>query len=287
VAKAVETRRSGALLAALVVSHLLIVSHQVDAGGGSSLLERAAFRFFEPVQRSVAAVIRSVKAVWSGYVGLRGVRYDNARLQARTRALELELEQARRLAEEAGRLRELLALKATLPFETLPAEVLSRDGVPWFRGVTIDKGGADGVRLQAPVISPSGVVGRVVKLGARAARVQLLLDRDAGIGALIERSRVTGVCAGQVGFEDRGTTDLVMRYVPASADVVVGDLVLSSGLDRIYPKGLMVGRVRSVGGPSGLFREVIVTPSTRFDQLEQVLVMRLPAQDLTVTESVQ
>lgn len=286
-AKAVENRRSGALLAALVISHLLIVSHQVDAGGGSSLLERAAFRLFEPVQRSVAAVMRSVKAAWSGYVGLRGVRDDNARLEARARALELELEQARRLAEEAGRLRELLALKGSLPFETLPAEVLSRDGVPWFRGVTIDKGDADGVRLQAPVISPSGVVGRVVKLGARAARVQLLLDRDAGIGTLIERSRVTGVCAGQVGFEDQGTTDLVMHYVPALADVAVGDRVLSSGLDQIYPKGLVVGRVRSVGTPSGLFREVIVTPSARFDQLEQVLVMRLPSQDLTLTESVQ
>jgi rod shape-determining protein MreC len=287
VAKAVENRRSGALLAALVISHLLIVSHQVDAGGGNSLLEQAAFRLFAPVQRAVAALIRSVEAAWSGYVGLRGVREDNTRLRERARALELELEQARRLAEEAGRLRELLALKASLPFETLSAEVLSRDGVPWFRGVTIDKGGAHGVTLRAPVISPSGVVGRVVKLGANAARVQLLLDRDAGIGALIERTRVTGVCAGQVGFEDQGTPELVMRYVPALADVAVGDRVLSSGLDGIYPKGLVVGRVRSVGAPSGLFREVIVAPSARFDQLEQVLVMRLVEQDRTFTESVQ
>ena len=275
------------MLAALVISHLVIVSHQVDAGGGNSLLERSAFRLFAPVQRSVAAVLRSVEAAWSGYVGLRGVRHENARLLARARALELELEQTRSLAEEAGRLRELLALKAALPFETLPAEVLSRDGVPWFRGITIDKGDVDGVRLQAPVISPSGVVGRVVKLGGRAARVQLLLDRDAGIGALIERTRVTGVCAGQVGFEDQGTTDLVMRYVPALAEVAVGDRVLSSGLDRIYPKGLVVGRVRAVGPPSGLFREVIVTPTARFDQLEQVLVMRLPSENLTLTESVR
>jgi rod shape-determining protein MreC len=286
-AKAVENRHSRLLLAGLVISHLVIVSHQVDAGGGTSLLEKTAFLAFAPVQRSVAAAIRMVEAGWSGYVGLRGVHDENARLEARARALELELERNRSLAEEAARLRELLDLKAALPYQSISAEVLSRDGTPWFRGVTIDKGSADGVALQAPVISPSGIVGRVVKVGPAAARVQLLLDRDAGIGVLVERTRVNGVLAGQVGFADQGTTDLVMRYVPALADVAVGDRVLSSGLDRIYPKGLVVGRVRSVGASSGLFREVVVTPSARFDQLEQVLVLKLRNQDLSLTESVR
>ncbi len=286
-AKAVENRHSRLLLAALVVSHLVVVSHQVDAGGGSSLLEGTVLALFEPVQRGVAAGIRLVEAGWSGYVGLRGVRGENQRLQAQARALELELERSRQLAIEAARLREILALRSVLPFETVSAEVVSRDGTPWLRSVTIDKGSEAGVRLQAPVISPSGVVGRVVRLGPRAARVQLLLDRDAGIGVLIERTRVTGICAGQVGFEDQGTTDLAMRYVPALADVAVGDRVLSSGLDRVYPKGLVVGRVRSVAAPSGLFRDVVVTPTARFDQLEQVLVMQLPAEDLSLPESVR
>lgn len=286
-AKAVENRHSHLLLAGLVVSHLVIVSHQVDAGGGASLLERAVFLALSPVQRGVAAAIRLVETSWAGYVGLRGVHDENARLEERTRALELELERSRSLAEEAARLRELLDLRAALPYESVSAEVLSRDGNPWFRGVTIDKGSSAGVRLQAPVISPTGIVGRVVKVGPEAARVQLLLDRDAGIGALVERTRVNGVLAGQVGFADQGTTDLVMRYVPALADVAVGDRVLSSGLDRIYPKGLVIGRVRSVGAPSGLFREVVVTPSARFDQLEQVLVLKLREQDLTLTESVR
>jgi rod shape-determining protein MreC len=286
-AKAVENRHSRLLLAGLVVSHLVIVSHQVDAGGSRSLLERTAFLALAPLQRAVAAGIRGVEAAWSGYVGLRGVHEDNARLRERARALELELERSRSLAQEAERLRELLALKSALPYESVSAEVLSRDGNPWFRGITIDKGARAGVRLQAPVISSSGIVGRVVKLGPEAARVQLLLDRDAGIGVLIERTRVSGVLAGQVGFADKGTTDLLMRYVPALTDVAVGDRVLSSGLDRIYPKGLVVGRVRSVGPPSGLFREVVVTPSARFDQLEQVLVLKLPEPDLEMTESVR
>lgn len=286
-ARVVDTRRSRLLLVALVVSHLVIISHQVDAGGGVSLLQKTAFVVFSPVQRAVAWGIRLAEAGFHGYVSLRGVRRENEDLKGRAAALEVELERQRRLAEEAARLRELLDLQAVLPYETVAAEVLSREGTPWFRSLTIGKGSADGVRLQAPVLSPSGVVGRVIGVGPRAARVQLLLDREAGVGALLERSRVTGVCAGQVGFADQGQTDLVMRYVPALADVAAGDRVLTSGLDRIYPKGLVIGRVRSVGPPSGLFREVMVTPTARFDQLEQVLVMREPVESPALTESVR
>ncbi len=285
-ARALETRRSHLLLVALVVSHLVIISHQVDAGG-ASLLQKTAFIVFAPLQRAVAASIRLVEGGYHGYVSLRGVREENEALKGRANALEMELEQKRRLAEEAARLRELLELQAVLPYATVAAEVLSRDGTPWFRSVTIGKGSADGVRLHAPVLSPTGVVGRVIDVGPGAARVQLLLDREAGVGALLERSRVNGICAGQVGFADQGRTDLVMRYVPALADVTAGERVLTSGLDRIYPKGLVIGRVRSVGPPSGLFREVIVTPTARFEQLEQVLVMREPVPSPVLTESVR
>ncbi len=286
-ARVVETRKSRLLLLVLVVSHLVIISHQVDAGGGASLLQKTAFTLFAPVQRAVTWTIRLLEAGFHGYVSLRGVRDENEELKGRAAALEQELQRQRRLAEEAPRLRELLDLQAVLPYETLAAEVLARDGTPWFRTVTIGKGSRDGVRLQAPVLSPTGVVGRVIGVGPKAAQVQLLLDREAGVGALLERSRVTGVCTGQVGFADQGQTDLLMRYVPALADVVKGDRVLTSGLDRIYPKGLVIGRVRSVGPPSGLFREVLVTPTARFDQLEQVLVMREPVASVALTESVR
>jgi rod shape-determining protein MreC len=286
-AKALETRRSHLLLVGLVVSHIMIISHQVDAGGGASLLQKTAFVVFSPLQRTIAAAIRLVRGGYHGYVDLRGVGRENAVLRDRANTLEVELERQRRLAEEAVRLRELLELQAVLPYPTVAAEVLSRDVTPWFRSVTIGKGSGDGVRLNAAVVSPSGVVGRVIGVGPRAARVQLLLDREAGVGALLEKSRASGVCAGQVGFADQGQTDLVMRYVPALAEVATGERVLTSGLDRIYPKGLVIGRVRSVGPPSGLFREVIVTPTARFDQLEQVLVMREPLASLEITESVR
>lgn len=286
-AKASETRRSRFLLAALVLSHLVVISHQVEAGGGRSLLESSAFALLSPLQRGLARALDGVASAWSGYLGLRGVRQENEALLARVRALELELDQARHQAEEGARLRDLLALKAALPFETVAAEVVAREALPWFRTVTLGKGEREGVRLDAAVISPSGVVGRVVFLGPHAARVQLLLDRDAGVGVVVERSRATGVVSGQVGLADSGNPDLVMKYVAAPADIQAGDRVLTSGLDRIFPKGLVVGRVRSVSPPSGLFREVLVTPSARFDELEGVLVVKKAAEDLSMTESVR
>ena len=286
-AKVVERRRARLLLAALVVSHLVVISRQVDAGGGASLLERVLFEILSPVQTVVARMVAGVSSAWSGYVALHGVREQNSAMEARLHALELELEQTRQRALESERLRELLALKLAVPLRTVAAEVVAREGLPWFRSVTLDKGTRAGVTLDAPVISISGVVGRVVSVGPQAARVQLLLDRDAGVGVVIERSRATGVASGQVGLEETGRPELLMKYVSVLADVTPGDRVLTSGLDRIYPKGLVVGRVRSVGASSGLFKEVLVTPTARFDELEQVLVVTTAGEALTFTESVR
>jgi rod shape-determining protein MreC len=232
-------------------------------------------------------VVEGVSSAWNGYLDLRGVREENGRLAERVAALETEVMQLRHRASEAERLFTLLELRRALPLRGTVASVVARGGLPWFRSLTLDKGTQQGVRLDAPVICPTGVVGRVVAVGPHAARVQLLLDRDSGVGALVERSRVSGVVAGQVGGSDAGSPELSMKYVPALADVALEDRVLTSGLDRVFPKGLLVGRVRSVGPASGLFREVVVTPSARFDELEEVLVLEPPAEDLALTESVR
>ena len=287
-ARAVDTaRNSRLLLGALVVAHLVAISRQVDGGGGASLLERGIFTLLSPIQGLLAGGVRGVREAWTGYVDLRGLHGDNAQLEARVSALEAELQQRKRETEETERLRELLGLKQILPLQTLTAEVVARDGLPWFRTLTLDKGRLDGVALNAPVVSSRGIVGRVVAVGPRAAKVQILLDRDSGVGVTIERSRVTGVVSGQVGFADSGTTDLLMKYVSAVADVAEGDVVVTSGLDRIFPKGLTVGRVRSVGPPLGLFKDILVTPSANFDRLELVLIVRAAAEPTVIDEAVR
>jgi rod shape-determining protein MreC len=285
---AIDARRRGLLLAGLVLGHLVVISGQVDGGGGASVLERVVFTLLSPFQTVVGSAVRGVRGAWSGYLDLRRVAVENERLTERLAVLERQLHEKSHLASEAQRLRQILELREILPLPTVAAEIVAREGLPWFRTITLNKGTRAGITLNAPVISVSGVVGRVVAVGPDAAKVQLLLDRDCAAGVLIERSRVTGVLSGQIGFADSGTTDLVMKYVPALADVVVGDVVVTSGTDQLFPEGLVVGRVRSVSPPgSGLFREVLVLPSARFDQIEEVMVVKVTPARQTFTEAVR
>ena len=286
-AHAISTRQSRFLLVGLVLAHLAAISHQVDGGGGLSLLQRGLLGALSPLQRAMAGVVGGAGELWRGWAFHRQTYEENRRLEERVRQLETEIQARTAGAQEAERLRELLALRQAVPMDTVAAQVVARDGVPWFRSLTIDKGETDGVELDAPVLSPTGVVGRVFAVGPHAARVQVLLDRDGGAGDLVERSRVPGVVSGQVSSEASGAEDLVLKYVPERSDVAVGDVVVTSGLDRIYPKGLVVGRVRSVGKGSGLFRDIVVEPSARFDRLEEVLVVRQARPSLETPRSVE
>jgi rod shape-determining protein MreC len=275
------------LFVALVLAHLVAISYQVDGGGGASLLQRWTLGVLSPVQGAVVGLVRGVGSVWSSYVDLRGVRQQNRQMAQRLGELELELQQRRQQAEEAARLRELLELKPLLPLQTMVARVIARDGTPWYRTITLDKGSRDGVRLNAPVLSSTGVVGRVIERGPHAARVQLLLDQQSGAGARIERSRITGIVAGQGRSGGGPGAELVMKYVPMLADVVVGDVVVTSGLDRIHPPGLLLGRVRFVKTGAGLFKEILVVPSARFDSLEEVMVVTSAPPDVTTPETLR
>jgi rod shape-determining protein MreC len=287
VASAVDARRSRILLVLLVLLHFAAISHQVDGGGGLSLFQRGLFTLLSPLQRGMGAAVHGVRELWNGYGFHRETYRENRRLEEHVRYLETMLQQRSHLAREAERLRDILDLREILPMRTQVATVISRDGVPWFRSLTIDRGTTSGVTLNAPVMSPTGVVGRVMAVGPQAARVQVLLDRDSGAGVLIERTRVSGVVSGQVVQTETGPDDLILKYVPERAEVATGDVVVTSGVDGIYPKGLVVGRVSYVGKGSALFKEIRVQPSARFDRLEEVLVVLVEDVDMATPESVQ
>ena len=286
-ATALAAHKSRFLLVGLVLVHLAVISHQVDTGGGISLLQSAIFTVLSPVQAVFSGVVRGVASAWRGWVDLRHVHVANQRLDERVRYLEMLLQERQHQARESDRLREVLALRQAFPLETIPAEVVTRDGVPFFRSLTIDRGRDAGVALQAAVICPAGVLGRVIAVGPKAAKVQLLQDREGGAGVVVERSRVTGVVSGQLGLAGAGPSDLAMQYVPSLADVVVGDVVVTSGMDRIYPKGLVVGQVRRIGPGSGLFKEILVAAAARADQIEEVLVVKKAEAPPVFDESVE
>ncbi|MBL8143142.1 MAG: rod shape-determining protein MreC [Acidobacteria bacterium] len=264
-------RRTGALLGVVVLAHVILISTQVNTRTGRSAFDAVVFGVFGEAQRLVASLSGSVSSLWARYVALRGVREENAALRAQLSTIEIRLQEQRALALRAERLQALLDLRQTLGQRTVAAQIIAGDATAYFRTVTIDRGTNDGVATDAAVISPRGVVGRVVgHPAARAARVQLLVDRNAGIGAVIERSRAGGVVVGDEGQMLR------MEYVSNLADVRPGDLVVSSGLDGIYPKGFVIGEVVSAERGAGLYHAIRLRPAVDFSTIEEVLVLLDP-----------
>lgn len=268
-----ESRRSRSLLALLVVLHVAYVSRQVDAGGGRSLLQRGLFALLYPLELGVSRSVSGVRGLWFEYLDLRGVRAENAQLERRVAELELELQGLRAAAEESGRLRSLLELRAAQAGAGQAARVVGRGALPWYRTLVLDRGRRQGVALDSPVIAPQGLVGRVIEVTDEASKVQVLTDQRSGVAVLFERSRLPGVASGQVGPAGATHLELRVEYVPARADVQGGDRLVTSGLDHIYPPGLVVGRVLRAGQGTGLFQEVVAEPAVDLARLEAVLVL--------------
>jgi rod shape-determining protein MreC len=180
------------------------------------------------------------------------------------------MQQERALAQQSRSLQQLLDLRSSLEVDTTGANVIGAGASAEFRTMTLDKGTGDGLRPDMAVISPSGVVGRVIMPTRRASKLQLLIDRNAAAGALVERSRAQGVIVGT------GTDRLRMDYVSGTADVKVGDRIITSGIDGIYPKGFVVGEIESIDRGPGEFSGIIVRPAVDFSGLESVLVVLTP-----------
>ena len=263
-------QRAGYLFLAVTLGHILLISAQISSKSGVPVLEEVTFGIFAEVQRAASAGVNGIRHVWTGYVALRQVRRENEELKRQLAATQVEVQQQRALADRSRGLERLLELRDRTTLQTVAAEIIGAGATPDFRTLTIDKGINDGLRPDMAVISPTGVVGRVVVPSARAAKVQLLIDRNAAAGALIERSRAQGVVLGA------GDGGLLMEYVPEVADVVVGDVVVTSGIDGIFPKGFVIGRVEAVEKSGGAYRRIVVKPAADFSALEEVLVVVTP-----------
>ncbi|HTM34851.1 MAG TPA: rod shape-determining protein MreC [Vicinamibacterales bacterium] len=263
-------QRPGTVLGVAVVLHLVLISVQVNTATGIPIFRALTFGTFSEVQRMITGAVTGVEELWSGYFALRGVNDENAALRQQLQDLQIKLQEERALAQRTEDLRQLLELRQRAELETTAAEIIAAGASPEFRTVTIDKGTGDRVDADMAVLSPSGVVGRVILPSARASKVQLLIDRNAAAGAIIERSRAQGVVVGA------GGETLRMDYVPGTADVKAGDLVVTSGIDGIYPKGFVIGTVETVERGPGSYHEIRVSPAVDFSRLEEVLVVLTP-----------
>jgi rod shape-determining protein MreC len=265
-------QRTGWLFMAVAVGHILVITAQVNTRRGVPILSQITFGTFAEVQRAASSAIGSVRDVWSNYFALQQIRRENEQLREEVSKLRVGLQQERAVAEQTRTLQQLLDLRTATTLTTTAATVIAGGASPEFRTVTIDKGTTDGVESDMAVISPTGVVGRVVLPTLRASKVQLLIDRDAAAGAIIERTRAQGVLVGT------GTDRLRLDHVPGTVELKVGDQVVTSGIEGIYPKGFAIGQIESFERRAGEFTAVMIRPAVEFGNLEAVLVVTTPPQ---------
>ena len=162
----------------------------------------------------------------------------------------------------------MLDFQKNISERVVAAEVIGKDPSTWFKTVIIDKGEADGLTRGLPVVMPQGIAGQVIEVANHYSKVMLILDRNSAVDSLVQRTRARGVIKGE------STDQFRLDYVLRKKDVRVGDIIVSSGLDGIYPKGLRIGYVSEViEHDADIFHEVIITPFVDFEKLEEVLVI--------------
>ncbi len=259
--------RSLVLLAAVVVSQVLLLAMQIKRERQVRLIRVWAVSLITPVQRAGTWAIDRLHGGWSNYVGLRNARRENQELRTELERLKLQNSQLEGRAAEADRLSALLGFReAHADVPMIAARVIGASADPASRAIYISRGESAGVRKNMGVITPEGVVGKVLEVYPHTAQVLLLTDKEGGVGALLAGTRTQSPVGGT------GEPLLVMKYVSNDEQVAVGAQVLTSGQDRIFPKDLPVGTVVETR-PGNPFKLIRVKPAAHLDRLEEVLVL--------------
>lgn len=255
---------TGAALLAALVFYSLSLRDKENASG----FERMVLDVFSPVYNIGAGISGFFSDVWGDYLDLVDVRAENKQLRNAVKVLNSRLIENGEALHENHRLRQLLDLKAIQRAPSVAATVIGEDSSPWFKTLVINRGAVDGLQEGMPVIAANGVVGQVVKVADGSSRVLLLTDNASGIAAVVQRSRARGVVKGKGG----GLCSL--EFSLREEDVKVGDVVVTSGIGGIFPKGLVIGEVTMVRkGEYGIFQTITVRPAVNMAKLEEVLVM--------------
>jgi len=274
--------KSLTLLAAVVIGQVLLLAIQIKRERQVRLIRIWAVELISPVQRAGSWIVYNFEHGWGNYISLRNTRQDNEVLRSELDRLKV------RNAELEGRALEANRLAAMLNFRQAHAEVPMAaarviGGSPDSGSlvVNIDRGSRDGIRRDMGVITPDGVVGKVFAVYPDISQVLLLGDKDSGVGALLANTRTQGVVKGS------GKPELSMDYVGNDANVSVGEVVLTSGQDRIFPKDLPVATVaEATSDRKAPFMKILLKPAAHLDRLEEVLVL-LTRQELDLKKEAE
>jgi rod shape-determining protein MreC len=272
--------RSLALLAGVLLAQVLMLAVQVKRDSRGRLIRVWSMGAVSPFEKGGAWGFGKVRGVWNHYFALQGTTRQNEELRSENDELKLTISQLESKAAEADRLALLLNFRQS--HEKVPmvmARVIGASAGTASHTVEIDRGERDGVRRNMAVITPDGVVGKIIESYRDTAQVLLLSDKEGGAGAMLVGSRIQSPVKGT------GEPMLTMSYVAAEDAVNVGEKIVTSGMDKIFPRDIPIGTVLEVkqGNP---FKQIRVKPAARLDRLEEVIVLltQAPVEFKTDTE---
>lgn len=264
-------RLRGALLVLVFVSAFLyIFSLNFRTPDKMDYLQRFVTEVASPPLQLVGNVFSSFEEFFRDYIFLKNLRAENESLKTRIAHLQNQLTSYQEAFVENQRLRRLLDFKRTTGYRTIAAQVVVHDLTGWFQTLIVDKGFSDGVSADMPVVNEEGVIGRILDVSGHYSRVLLITDQGSAVDAIDERNRVRGILCG------KDVNGCILKYVSANLDMEEGDLLITSGKDGIFPKGLRLGIVHAVyKDPASMFQRIDVKPLVQLSRLEEVLIIKL------------
>jgi rod shape-determining protein MreC len=226
-----------------------------------------------PLQIGAQATTQWIQDIQNSYSMLADYKSENEKLRTRIQQLEVERNRLQEAEATNRRLQQLLEFRSHLSSAAMTASIIANSASTWFRSCLLDKGSVDGVSKGMAVVTPLGVVGQVVAVTPRTAKVLLLTDPNSGVDVFVQRTRARGIVSGSL---DNGT---IMKYVKRTEDIQEGDRLVTSGLDGVFPKGIVVGAVTKVRKQTlGLFQSIEVLPAVSLARTEEVLIVKAEAQ---------
>jgi rod shape-determining protein MreC len=259
--------KSLVLLAGVILLQVLLLAVQIKRDSQGRLIRVWTVGAMSPFQRAGAHGVGSIRGIWNHYFALQNTTRDNEQLRRENDALKLQITQLQSKAAEADRLAGLLNFrKLHMEVPMVGARVIGASAGTATQTIDIDRGERDGIKRNMGVITPDGVVGKVIESYANTAQVLLLTDKDSGVGALLTESRVQSPVGGT------GEPLLFMKYVPNDDSVNNGEHVVTSGMDRIFPRDLPVGTIVDIK-PGNPFKQIRVRPAANLERLEEVIVL--------------
>jgi rod shape-determining protein MreC len=274
-------RRYGFLIFAilLLLFALVLMSLRAKQRKEVEFFDALLMEICSPVQKAATLVVKTVQGTFQRYVFLVNLEKENRMLKQKIAGLQEENRQMREMKLANERLRHLLQFREKNSPSMIGAEVIGRDPSSWFRAVTIDKGDRDGVEKGMAVISPTGVIGQILKTAPHYATVLLLTDYNSAIDSIVQRTRAKAI------VEGKGENRCQLKYLRRAEEVAVGDVVVTSGLSGNFPKGLMLGEIKKVDKKGyGVFQYAELVPSVDLTQLEEVFVIMEPLSPSQIQE---